>query len=74
MLKPPVILALGSTAIRHLVPDAKGNWQELAGKSVFSAKLDATIIMGFNPQMIYHDPDRQDQLNDIVRKVADAVS
>ena len=74
LLKPPVILALGSTAIRHLVPDAKGNWQELAGKSVFSTKLDATIIMGFNPMMIFHDPDRQDQLNDIVRKVADAVS
>lgn len=74
LLKPPVILALGSTAIRHLVPDAKGNWQELAGKSVFSAKLDATIIMGFNPQIIYHNPEQQDRLNEILRKLAEALS
>lgn len=74
LLKPPVILALGSNAIRHLVPDAKGNWQELAGKTVFSPKLDATVIMGFNPQIIYHNPDRQEQLNEIVKKVAETIS
>lgn len=74
LMKPPVILALGTTAIRHLVPDAKGNWQELAGKSVFSAKLDATIVFGFNPQIIYHNPDQQEALNDILKKVADIVS
>lgn len=73
LLKPPVIVALGASAIRHLVPDAKGNWQELAGKTVFSTKLDATIVMGFTPGMIYHSADRQDDLNEIFKKVAEIV-
>lgn len=58
LLKPPVIVALGSKAARHLVPDLKGGWAEIAGTTHYDAKRDCTIVVGCNPSMVYFDPDR----------------
>lgn len=55
ILKPPVIIAMGSNAVRWFSPGLKGSATDLAGKVIYDAKLDASIIFGLNPGMIYHD-------------------
>lgn len=66
LINPPVIVALGSKAIRALLPDIKGGWEELAGQTHYSVALDATIFCGFNPAMIHFEPSRQELLNSIL--------
>jgi DNA polymerase-3 subunit alpha len=58
ILKPPVIIAMGGNAIRYFAPDIKGNPADLAGKAIYRADLDATIIFGLNPGMLFHDPSK----------------
>lgn len=72
-LRPPVIIALGSATVRHLVPGVKGGFAELCGQVHYSSDLDASIVFGLNPQMIFHDGDKQLMLNDAFKKVASMV-
>lgn len=62
LLKPPLILTLGSAAARHFIPDLKGPIDDHVGRVFWDEKLDAMILIGFNPQSIYHDPDKLDAL------------
>ncbi len=55
IIQPPIIIALGSETARMLVPDLKGPIKELAGKVVYNKELDANIVIGINPGMIYVD-------------------
>lgn len=71
LMKPPVIIALGSKVARHLIPDVKGGWEENCGKSHFSPTTDCTVIMGFNPAMICFDASKQVQLNAVFAQVAE---
>lgn len=71
LLKPPVIVALGSKTIRHLVPDVKGGWEELCGKSHYDAKLDCTIVFGLNPAQIVFDGSKQALLDAVFKQVAE---
>lgn len=65
ILKPPLIVTLGSNAARFFVPDLKGDMLDHVGRTFYSEKLDATILIGFNPQMIYHDPSKADLLTHV---------
>lgn len=58
ILKPPVIIAMGSNAVRYFSPGIKGTPMDLAGKVVFNAELDASIIYGINPSSIFFDPSK----------------
>lgn len=71
LLKPPVIIALGSKIIRHLVPDVRGGWEELCGKSHYDAKLDCTIVFGLNPAQIVFDDSKQALLNAVFAQAAE---
>lgn len=71
LLKPPVIVALGSKTIRHLVPDVKGGWEELCGRSHYDAKRDCTIVFGLNPAQIVFDDSKQALLNKVFAQVAE---
>lgn len=73
LLKPPVILALGSAAARFLLPDLKGGWEEIAGTSHYDPKRDCTIIIGCNPSMLFFDPSRIDILINAFSMVKDAI-
>ena len=66
VLKPPVILTLGSKAARHLLPDLKGSWEEILMTDSYDPDSDATTVVGFNPMMIYHNPNLQDKLNEVM--------
>jgi DNA polymerase III subunit alpha len=74
LLKPPVIVMCGSQVVRHFIPDLKGKASEHAGKVVYHKELDANLVIGFNPGEIYHDPDKQELLNDVFKSVAELVS
>jgi DNA polymerase-3 subunit alpha len=74
VIKPPIIVALGSAALKRLLPGTKGSAAELAGKVIFDPKLDASIVCGINPQQIHFDASKQEILDDVFRKVADILS
>lgn len=68
ILKPPVILALGGKAARHICPEIKGKWEEICGEEIYLPKLDSTLLVGFNPMMIGFDPSKQQLLDDIFKQ------
>lgn len=74
LLKPPVIVALGGKVIRHLVPDVKGGWEELCGKSHFDPVHDCTVVMGFNVAMICFDDSKKTLLDAVFAQVAEIFS
>ena len=74
ILKPPVIVALGGAATRFLVPSAKGGYAELCGKTIYDANLDATVVMGLNPLIVYPKPEEQERLDEVFQKVAQMVT
>ncbi|CDT53708.1 putative DNA polymerase III subunit alpha [Vibrio coralliirubri] len=73
ILKPSVVVALGSVSIRHLAPDVKGSWEELAGQSHYCAKRDMTILFGINPAMLYFEPARASYLENVFEQTADII-
>jgi len=74
LIKPPIIVALGSSTIKKFVPGLKGGAAEVAGKAFYDPKLDATIVCGLNAQQIGFDPDKQLILDEAFRKVAEILS
>jgi DNA polymerase III subunit alpha len=65
LLKPTLIVLLGSTVVRHFIPGFKGKASEEAGKVVYDEKLDANILIGFNPGEVWFDPEKQIKLNEV---------
>jgi uracil-DNA glycosylase family 4 len=74
LIKPPIIVALGSAAIKHFVPGIKGSTAELAGKAIYSSKFDAMIVCGINPQQCVFDPSKGEVLVTAFKEVADILS
>lgn len=74
LIKPPIIVALGSAAIKRFVPGVKGGTAELAGKVVYDPQLDASIVCGINAQQIIFDPSKAEVLATVFEKVADMLS
>jgi DNA polymerase-3 subunit alpha len=58
ILKPPVIIAMGSNAVRYFTKGMKGTPTDLAGKVIFDKERDASIILGINPGSIFFDPSK----------------
>ena len=74
LIKPAVIVALGSAASRYFAPDAKGGIGDLAGKVIFDPKRDASIVFGINPAQVLFDPSKVDSLVNTFAKVAEIVN
>lgn len=74
LIRPPIIVALGSAAIKRLLPGVKGSTAELAGKVIFDPKLDASIVCGINAQQVHFDASKQVILDEVFAKVADILS
>lgn len=74
LLKPPVIVAMGSNAVRYFAPGVKGTPVDLAGKTVYRSDLDATIIFGINPGMLFHDPTKIKQVEAVFAKLAETIN
>ncbi len=70
VLKPPIIVLLGSTTVRQFISDFKGKASEAAGQIIYSKELDANLIVGFSPGEIWHSPEKQDDMNAVFAAVA----
>lgn len=73
LIKPAIIVALGSAAVKNFVPGAK-NVAELAGKVIYDPKLDANIVCGINPVQLVFDPTKEEILETVFEKVAEILS
>ena len=62
LLRPPLIVTLGSASARHFLPDLKGDMFEHAGRMFWDEKRDAMILVGFNPMMCFFAPEKVDVL------------
>lgn len=69
-LQPPVIVAMGSAAVRYFIPSIKGAPSDYAGKVVFDPTLDASIVMGANPASLHFDPSKIKLLQDACETLA----
>lgn len=58
ILRPPVIVAMGSNAVRYFSPGIKGTPADLAGKVIYDSELDASIVFGISPGSLFHDPSK----------------
>lgn len=74
LMQPKLIIAAGSQAAKFFIPSLKGSMIDHAGTTHFLPEYDATLIIGFTPGMIYHDPDKQILLNDIFGIVREMIS
>ena len=74
LIKPAIIVALGSASIKRFVPGLKGGVTEVVGKTFYDPTLDATIVCGINAQQIGFDPDKQEVLDAVFAQVADILS
>ena len=72
ILKPPVIVALGSAAIRHFLPSVK-TVSDVVGRAVYVAALDASIVCGINPAQIIFDASKVKLLSKVLAKAAELV-
>jgi DNA polymerase-3 subunit alpha len=70
-LKPPIIVLLGSTVVRHFLPDFTGKASDQAGKIVYHKELDANLVIGFSPGEIYYAPEKQELMDDVFASVID---
>lgn len=74
ILKPPVIVLLGSTVTRHFLPDFSGKASDAAGKIVYSPQFDANLVIAFSPGEIWHDAEKQNNMNAVFAAVADLIN
>lgn len=74
LVKPAAIVALGSFVVRQLLPDEKGGIMDMNGKVVYDKKLDASVVVGISPGMLYHDPGKQPMLDDAFSRAAELFS
>lgn len=74
ILKPPVIITMGSNALRYFSPGIKGAPADLAGKVIYDPKLDASIVFGINPGMIHFDGSKVKLLQESMRILSELLS
>lgn len=74
ILKPPIIIAMGSNAVRWFSPGIKGTPTDLAGKVIFNKDLDASIIFGINPSSIFFDPSKVTLVETVFERLGELLS
>jgi DNA polymerase-3 subunit alpha len=74
ILKPPVILALGSNAIRFFAPGLKGSPNDLVGKVVYDPAIDASVVFGLNPAQVLFDGSKIKLIETACQKVAELIA
>ena len=74
LVKPGLIVALGSAAIKYFNPGLKGSTAELAGKVIYDPKLDANIVCGINAAQCGFDSTKIEVLFSVFEKVAEVLN
>lgn len=74
VIQPPIIVAMGPEVARMLVSDIKGPWSDYAGKVIYNKELDANVVMGITPGMIYIDASKTEVLNKVFEVTEELMS
>lgn len=73
IMKPPVIVLLGSASVRKFIPDFKGKASDQAGTIVYDKERDINLVLGFSPGEIYFDETKQPLMNEVFEKVSSMI-
>jgi DNA polymerase-3 subunit alpha len=73
ILKPAIIVLMGGSTIKRFLPNEKKP-NDVRGKVVYSKELDANLIIGMNPAVVWFDQDKQNWVDDIFMRVADLLN
>lgn len=74
IINPAVIVLLGAATIKRFLPGLKGSAADHVGKGFFDAKLNATLVVGFNPIQLVFDDKKLPALEGVFQVVADTLS
>jgi DNA polymerase-3 subunit alpha len=74
ILKPTCIVCLGTQVARMFEPSLKGGPLENSGKVIYSKELDCNILIGFNPSMLFFNPDLEENLNELFETVESLIT
>lgn len=74
LLRPPIIVLLGSNVTRHFIPNVKGKASDQAGKVVYNDKYDCNLVIAFSPREILHNSEKQDNMNEAFIHVAELLA
>lgn len=74
LIKPPVILTMGSQATKLLLPTLKGAPSDIVGHTQYLPDLDATVVVGLNPAMLYFDPSKKSLVELSLAKVFEIIN
>lgn len=74
ILKPTVIVLIGSQAVRAMIPTLRGKASDVAGDVVYFKDLDANVVIGFNPGEIWHAPEKQENMNKVFAVAKELIS
>ena len=72
LVKPGVIVCMGSSSAKHFLPDVKSPSSEV-GNAYFNKNLDATVIIGMNPLQLVFNPSKAETLAKVIRKLAETL-
>ena len=70
ILKPTVVLCLGSQVAKMFDGSLKGGATDNAGKVIYREDLDCNIVIGFNPSTLFFNPDYEPILVELFDTVA----
>jgi DNA polymerase III subunit alpha len=73
ILRPTVVVLLGSQAVRSVLPNFKGKASDSAGEVLYFSDLDANVVIGFSPGEIWHAPEKQDNMNKVFSVVKELI-
>lgn len=62
IIKPSVVIALGTAAIRKFIPDAKSA-TEMNGKAIYLPEKDMTVVCGLSPSYLTYDMSKWKDFN-----------
>jgi DNA polymerase-3 subunit alpha len=71
ILKPTVVLCLGSQVSKMFDASLKGTVTDYHGKVIYRNDLDCNILFSINPSTIFFNPDNQSLLEEAFETVAD---
>lgn len=65
LLKPSLIITCGAEATKAMIPDIKKGVMDYVGRVFYDKNIDANIVVGFTPAMIYFDSEKQELLDQV---------
>jgi DNA polymerase-3 subunit alpha len=71
VLKPTVVLCLGSQVAKMFDGTLKGGATDNAGKVIYRSDLDCNVIVGFNPSSLFFNPEYESILVELFETVSD---